>query len=64
MAITSVLEPGEVMIVDWQAAGLLRESAFKPLFAIFEQRTIARQLGTLTESDRAALKKLIGTVLG
>jgi mRNA interferase MazF len=64
MAITSVLEPGEVLIVDWRAAGLLRESVFKPVFATFEQQAIARQLGTLAEGDRAALKRLIGEVLG
>ena len=64
MAITTNLEPGEVLITDWQTAGLLRPSAFKPLFATFEQGLIVRQFGVLAACDRAALKKLIGEVLG
>ncbi len=64
MAITTNLEPGEVLITDWQVAGLLRPSAFKPLFATFEQGLIARQFGVLAPGDRATLKKLIGDVLG
>ena len=64
MAITTNLEPGEVLIADWQAAGLLRPSGFKPLFATFEQALIVRQFGVLAAGDRATLKKLISDVLG
>jgi mRNA interferase MazF len=62
MAITTNLEPGEVLIADWHAAGLLRPSAFKPVFGTFEQAMVVRQFGTLTDGDRAMLKKLIGDV--
>jgi len=58
------LSPAKVLITDWQTAGLLRPSAFKPLFATFEQGLIVRQFGVLAAGDRAALKKLIGEVLG
>ena len=68
MAITSKLrqdsEPGEVLIDQWQAAGLLKPSAVKPVFATIEQALIVRQLGTLGDGDQAALRKAIGEVLG
>jgi mRNA interferase MazF len=54
MAVTSNLEAGEVLVADWQAAGLLKPSIFKPLFATFENALIQRQLGALAENDKAA----------
>ena len=48
MAVTSQLRPspvlGEVWISQWQAAGLIKPSAVKPVFATLEQRLIIRQL--------------------
>jgi len=64
MAITSVIGAGEVPVGDWQAAGLLKPSVFKPIFATFEQTSIPQQLGALAENDRTALRKLINSVLG
>jgi mRNA interferase MazF len=68
MAITSQLRPGpalaEVWISQWQAAGLIKPSAIKPVFATLEQAMIIRQLGTISKSDQAALKKAIASVLG
>jgi mRNA interferase MazF len=64
MAITTNLEPGEVLIADWQSAGLLRPSALKPLFATFEKSLIVRQFGTFSLDDRTALRKLINGVVG
>ena len=68
MAITSQFRPspalGEVWLRDWQAAGLLKPSAVKPVFATLEQTLIIRQLGTLTAADQAALKNAIGQIVG
>jgi mRNA interferase MazF len=68
MAITSQFRPsptlGEVWLRDWQAAGLLKPSAAKPVFATLEQTLIIRQLGTLTAADQAALKNAINQILG
>jgi mRNA interferase MazF len=68
MAITTKLrqnsEPGEVVIDQWQAAGLLKPSSVKPVFATLEQALIVRQLGMLGANDQAALRKAIGEVLG
>jgi mRNA interferase MazF len=68
MAITSQLRPspafGEVWIGQWQAAGLIKLSAIKPVFVTLEQAMIIRQLGTISSSDQAALKKAIASILG
>jgi mRNA interferase MazF len=68
MAITSQFRPspviGEVWLRDWQAAGLLKPSAVKPVFATLEQTLIIRQLGRHTAADQAAIKAAIAQVLG
>ena len=68
MAITSQLRPspgpGEVWVGQWQAAGLLKPSAVKPVFATLEQALVLRQLGTLSAGDQAALRKAITETLG
>ena len=63
MAITSQLRParalGEVWVAQWQAAGLLKPSAIKPVFATLEQRLVRRRLGVLAAEDCAALRMAI-----
>jgi len=68
MAITSQLRAtaslGEVWIAHWQAAGLLKPSAVKPVIATLEQQLILRILGRLDERDRASLRLAIDTIIG
>jgi len=68
MAVTSQLRPsptlGEVQVDQWQAAGLLKPSVIKPVFATLERALVIRQLGALPAADRAALRKAIGEILG
>ncbi|HEX7159033.1 MAG TPA: type II toxin-antitoxin system PemK/MazF family toxin [Edaphobacter sp.] len=68
MAITSQLHSssgfGEVLIIQWQVANLLKPSAIKPVFATIEQNLILKSLGTLQSSDLAALRQAIAMVLG
>ena len=68
MAVTSQLRPapalGEVWLGQWQAAGLLKPSAVKPVFATLEQALVLRQLGSLGPADRQALRQAIGQVIG
>lgn len=68
MAITSQLRVnsglGEIVVGQWQTAGLLKPSAVKPVFATLEQALILRQLGTLAASDQAALRRAIAETLG
>jgi mRNA interferase MazF len=68
MAVTSQLRPsptvGEVAIVHWQAAGLLKPSVIKPLLTTIEARLVLRQLGRLHADDLAALRQVLAAVLG
>jgi mRNA interferase MazF len=63
MAVTSQIGPtlafGEVWVVQWQAAVLLRASAIKPVFATLEQALVIRPLGSLAASDTTALRAAI-----
>lgn len=69
MAVTSqLLRPagavGEVLITEWQEAGLPKASLIKPVLTTIEKRLILRKLGELQESDRAALRRALGVILG
>jgi mRNA interferase MazF len=68
MAVTSQIRPspalGEVWLKDWQAAGLLKPSVIKPVFATIEENLIIRQLGRLSAGDQAALKIAIPRAIG
>jgi mRNA interferase MazF len=68
MAITSQLRPtpslGEVWLRQWQAAGLLKPSAVKPVLATLEQGLVIRKLGVLAAEDLDALRQSIGAVIG
>jgi mRNA interferase MazF len=68
MAVTSQLRPspsfGETWIDDWEAAGLLKPSAVKPVLATLDQRLVLRALGVLAPGDRAALRTSLSAILG
>jgi mRNA interferase MazF len=68
MAITSQIRPsamfGEVIIIDWRAAGLLKPSAIKPVLASIEKSMILRKLGRLEEADRQELREALQKILG
>ena len=55
---------GESLIEEWQHAGLLKLSAFKPLIATIEQANVLRTLGQLAACDLASLHTLLRDVLG
>ena len=60
MAITGHLFPysriGEVVIVDWKEAGLIKASTIKPILTTIEKTLIIRTLGRLRQDDILALK--------
>jgi mRNA interferase MazF len=68
MAITSQVRTppafAESPVRDWRAAGLLKPSVVKPVFATLEQRLVRKTLGRLTETDRAALSASLRLLLG
>lgn len=68
MAVTSkVRQPtgfGDVVIDDWQAAGLIKPSAAKPVVFTAEKRIILKRLGQLKEKDQQAVRKVIEKIIG
>jgi mRNA interferase MazF len=68
MAITSQLRPGptvgEVAVLRWQDAGLLKPSVIKPLLTTIEANLVLRQLGTLHAEDQDSLRKILAAILG
>ena len=68
MAVTSQLRAtaqfGEVWLSGWQAAGLLKPSAVKPVIATLEREGIIRSLGKLEAKDAEALRATLREILG
>ncbi len=68
LAITSrIRDPlgyGEAFIQDWQQAGLMKPSIFKPLVFSLETSRILMQLGTLTDRDRERLSDTLQQIIG
>lgn len=68
MAVTSQLRAnealGEVPVFEWRAAGLLKASAIKPVFATLQQSLVLLTLGTLHPRDQAALRSGIAKLIG
>jgi len=68
MAVTSQLKPsrtiGEVIIQDWQAAGLLKPSAIKPVITTIEKQLVIKAMGHLKSDDSSALTESLKTILG
>ena len=68
MAISSQVRPaptvGEVAVVQWRAAGLLKPSVIKPLVTTIEASLVIRQLGTLGSDDQRAIREVLAAVFG
>jgi mRNA interferase MazF len=68
MPITSQLrgrgEFGEVLLEDWQSAGLLKPSAIKPVLATFERTLVRKTLGRLSARDQQSLRESLATLFG
>ena len=68
MAVTSQIRPVqsscEVLISDWQGAGLLKPSVIKPVITTLERRLVIKALGKLKTQDRQALENAIQTIFG
>jgi len=68
MAITSQIRPtptvGEVTVVHWQAAGLLKPSVIKPVLTTIEANLVIRRIGKLHPDDQSSLRQGLAAVLG
>lgn len=68
LAITSqvrgALGFGEALVADWQEAGLIKPSVFKPLLTTIEKSLVVKQLGKVSPVDAAALRNVIVQIIG
>jgi mRNA interferase MazF len=55
---------GDVIVTQWQAAGLLKPSAIKPVIATIGTASVIRRLGGLASEDRRALQSALADMLG
>lgn len=68
MAITSRLHQidklGEKLVIDWQGAGLLKPSVFKPILATIMNTLVLKQLGSLKDQDCHNLTSILQDIIG
>ena len=68
MAVTSKIKPaaiiGEVIVLGWQKAGLLKPSAIKPVITNIEKTLVLNSMGRLSEDDQKALQVSLKRILG
>lgn len=68
IAVTSQANPatsfGEMTIIEWQAAGLLKPSIIKPVLTTVDAGLVIKKLGQLQKHDRQGLQNLLPTILG
>ena len=68
MAITSRLREiqsfGDVTIEEWKQAGLIKESAIKPIIITIEKNLILAKLGQLQNQDTQVLRNNLQTIFG
>ena len=68
MAVTSRMRTkpsfGDAVIADWQAAGLLKPSAIKPIVVTAEKTIVSKTLGRLGDEDQQRLRDVSEAVVG
>lgn len=68
MAVTSRIKApamtGEIIIKDWQGAGLLKPSIIKPVITTIECTLVLKKLGQLKEEEQPVLRHAIEKILG
>lgn len=67
MAVTSQIKPtssiGEIIVQDWQGAGLLKPSAIKPVITTIEKPLVIKTMGRLKEDDQQAVRGSLEVIL-
>jgi len=68
MAITSQLYRADHgtnrFVENWQEAGLIKPSVFKPILATIETAMVLNKLGDLQNGDCQTLKQILRDILG
>lgn len=60
----AISHPGDHLLVEWKAAGLLKPSLAQAKLATIQTSLITRRLGTLSSADMAALENGLREALG
>jgi mRNA interferase MazF len=56
--------PGEIVIIDWKRAGLIKSSVAKPVVATLERHLVLERLGALQQGDRDPVRRALGWIFG
>lgn len=56
-------QPDEIVLAEWERAGLAMPSAVKPLLASFEGSLLRRKLGRLEANELTAVRALFRRIL-
>ena len=68
MAVTSQLRPtnslGEVVVIQWREAGLLKPSAIKPVITTIEKGLVIKTMGRLNDEDQRSLREAVRMIVG
>lgn len=68
MAVTSqfraTMSIGEVVVMEWKKAGLLKPSVIKPVLTTVEKGLLLRTLGRLEATDQSMLRDALRLMLG
>jgi mRNA interferase MazF len=68
MAVTSQMQSasyfGDIIVNNWQKAGLLKFSIIKPIFTTVDKKLIIKKLGALDKEDQLSLKGSLSDIIG
>jgi mRNA interferase MazF len=53
----------EIRVANWKSAGLLKPSVVKPVIASFDTTLVRRELGRLSNADRARVRAAFARIL-
>ena len=56
--------PGDVLLADWQKAGLIKPSAVRGVLATIDKQDIIRSMGQVTDDDLAKVESAFAATLG
>ncbi len=56
--------PGDTLLSEWDAAGLLKPSAVRGVLATVDKSDIARKLGAMSPSDFGRVERNLANILG
>ncbi len=56
--------PGDLLLNDWQKAGLIKPSAVRGVLATVDKSDVVRKLGELSVRDFGMVERGVGSILG